>query len=154
MNTDSVNKWLTLAANIGVIAGIIFLAIEVQQNNEALGVQARLSRENVLREGIARRMLSPELLRATVKAQENEELNGEEVLILGEFNFTALMDFGLIYQQVQDDLLEENSPRINQWRNVFHTYPLMSDSWAKNKAIFPLGFIQWFEQNVIQAGPL
>jgi hypothetical protein len=33
---ESVNKWLTLAANVGVIAGIVFLAIEVNQNQESL----------------------------------------------------------------------------------------------------------------------
>jgi len=33
MNTDKLNKWLTLVANLGVIAGIIFLAFEIQQSN-------------------------------------------------------------------------------------------------------------------------
>ncbi len=40
MNLDSVNKWLTLAANIGVLAGIIFLAVEVQQNSTQLKLQS------------------------------------------------------------------------------------------------------------------
>ena len=33
MDADSVNKWLTLLANIGVLVGIIFLALEIQQSN-------------------------------------------------------------------------------------------------------------------------
>ena len=44
MNMDSVNKWLTLAANFGVIAGILFLAIELNQNNELLEAEAREAR--------------------------------------------------------------------------------------------------------------
>ena len=36
MNLDDLNKWLTLLANFGVVAGIIFLAIEVRQNQEVL----------------------------------------------------------------------------------------------------------------------
>ena len=36
MNIDSINKWLTLTANIGVLAGIIFLGLEIRQNSEAL----------------------------------------------------------------------------------------------------------------------
>ncbi len=36
MKLDNVNKWLTLVANFGVVAGIIFLAIEVRQNQELL----------------------------------------------------------------------------------------------------------------------
>jgi len=39
MNIDSINKWLMLAANLGVIAGIIFLAIEINQNSELLQAQ-------------------------------------------------------------------------------------------------------------------
>lgn len=41
MNMDSVNKWLMLAANLGVIAGIIFLAIEVNQNTQVAQSSAR-----------------------------------------------------------------------------------------------------------------
>ena len=45
MYIDGVNKWLALAANIGVIAGIIFLAVEVQQNTDSIdqnGIWMRL----------------------------------------------------------------------------------------------------------------
>ena len=41
MNTDNLNRWLTLCANIGVVIGIIFLALELQQNNELLESQAQ-----------------------------------------------------------------------------------------------------------------
>jgi hypothetical protein len=32
MSLDNLNKWLTLVANFGVVAGIVLLAIEVRQN--------------------------------------------------------------------------------------------------------------------------
>jgi hypothetical protein len=32
MDLNSLNKWLTLLANFGVVAGLIFLAVEVRQN--------------------------------------------------------------------------------------------------------------------------
>ena len=35
MVRDRLNHWLTLGANIGVLAGIIFLALEIQQNTAA-----------------------------------------------------------------------------------------------------------------------
>jgi hypothetical protein len=43
MNVDSLNRWLSLAANIGVIGGVIFLAIEIGQNRESLDQANRLS---------------------------------------------------------------------------------------------------------------
>jgi hypothetical protein len=36
MKLSAINDWLTLAANIGVLAGIIFLAMEIQQNTTAM----------------------------------------------------------------------------------------------------------------------
>ena len=41
MTMDKLNKWLTLLANIGVIAGIAFLAIEIQQNTAMIQSQTR-----------------------------------------------------------------------------------------------------------------
>ncbi len=34
MNLQKLNQWLTLLANIGVVAGIIFLAVEIRTNTE------------------------------------------------------------------------------------------------------------------------
>jgi hypothetical protein len=35
------NQWLTLLANIGVIAGIVFLGVEIRQNTEMIRSQTR-----------------------------------------------------------------------------------------------------------------
>lgn len=43
MNLDNLNKWLSLVANIGVIGGIIFLAVEIGQNRESLDQANKLS---------------------------------------------------------------------------------------------------------------
>jgi hypothetical protein len=50
MNLDSLNKWLTLTANIGVVVGLLFLIVEVRQNTTALNAQAYQSRSDALRE--------------------------------------------------------------------------------------------------------
>ena len=39
MNTERLNSWLTLGANIGVFIGIVFLALEVRQTGDALHAQ-------------------------------------------------------------------------------------------------------------------
>lgn len=41
MDADKVNRWLTLAANIGVLTGIILLIVELDQNREMLRAQTR-----------------------------------------------------------------------------------------------------------------
>ena len=38
---DTLNSWLTLMANVGVLVGIVFLALEIQQNTEMMRAQTR-----------------------------------------------------------------------------------------------------------------
>ena len=40
-SVDRINKWMTLVANFGVVAGIIFLGIEIQQNTNMMQAQSR-----------------------------------------------------------------------------------------------------------------
>jgi hypothetical protein len=43
MDSDRINRWLTLGANIGVLIGIVFLAVEIRQNRESLDQANKLS---------------------------------------------------------------------------------------------------------------
>ena len=50
MNLDNLNKWLTLIANVGVIAGILFLAYEIRQNTQMMQAAAIQESTNIARE--------------------------------------------------------------------------------------------------------
>jgi hypothetical protein len=41
MDTEKLNRWITLLANLGVVAGLIFLAVEIHQNTESLDESRR-----------------------------------------------------------------------------------------------------------------
>ncbi len=43
MDLDRTNRWLTLATNLGVIGGIVFLAIEIGQNQASLEQANRIN---------------------------------------------------------------------------------------------------------------
>ena len=43
MNNTKINDWIALIANIAVVGGIVFLAIEIRQNNELLRSESRQS---------------------------------------------------------------------------------------------------------------
>jgi hypothetical protein len=38
---EKLNQWMTLAANVGVLIGIVFLAYEIRQNTDAVHAQTR-----------------------------------------------------------------------------------------------------------------
>ena len=156
----AVKKWVwketaeTLGV-LGVIASLIFVAFEVRQNNEALSLQARLERENVLREARSKRLENPDLARAVVSARAGEVLNAEETFLLDEINLATFTNFSLIYGQLRDGLLEDAAIPLAPWRDSYHEHdPRMAESWSEHKEIFSPDFVRWFEENVIQAGPL
>lgn len=64
-----------ILANLGVIAGIVFLGVELQQNNALLGAQARATRAQVRMDGTDLALSSPELMRAFAREQSGESLS-------------------------------------------------------------------------------
>ena len=46
MNTDALNKWLTLAANLGVLIGLILLVVEIRQNTDMMRSEMSQARAN------------------------------------------------------------------------------------------------------------
>jgi hypothetical protein len=43
MNTEVLNRWLSLATNIGVFAGLVFVALEIRTNTESNDIAIRAS---------------------------------------------------------------------------------------------------------------
>ncbi len=48
MTSDKLNNWFSIAANIGVLFGILFLILEVRQNTETMQVDAYEARTNAI----------------------------------------------------------------------------------------------------------
>lgn len=77
MNLDKLNNWLTLGANLGVLVGIIFLIVEVQQNNLIARAQTRMDIAGSMRENILM-FSSPEGISIQAKLTRGEDLSLEE----------------------------------------------------------------------------
>ena len=64
---DRLNQWLALAASLGVLVGIVFLIVEIQQNTTLMKATAFQDRSNNLIELSSMAVESPELLSALTK---------------------------------------------------------------------------------------
>ena len=51
MDSDRLNRWLTLGANIGVLVGIIVLAVEIRQNSDLARLQFLDDRRTTWQQG-------------------------------------------------------------------------------------------------------
>ena len=149
MTKIDVGQTIQIIANVGVIAGIVFLGVEIQQNNELLGAQARADRRNIAREANLRHLNNADLRRAMLKAQEAEELSKDEMFLLDLEHSAALTDWQYIYQEYQLGFLDEDALPIVGWRSIFERTPRMQELWAAEKRSFPPAFVEWMEQNIV-----
>ena len=74
MDSDRLNRWMTLGANIGVLAGIIFLAFELQQNTVATQLEAASNFQDSFSEIELFIAGSPEFAELLRKGREGEEI--------------------------------------------------------------------------------
>ena len=72
METDHVNRWLTLGANVGVIAGLILLAAEINQNTKVSEMQFYIERRAIVNE-LSQAMLDTESSEARTKSIVNPQ---------------------------------------------------------------------------------
>lgn len=68
MKLENINGWLTLIANFGVVAGLVFLGVEVRQNTTALQAAAIQESTSVARQQILTLATDGELNRLTMAA--------------------------------------------------------------------------------------
>ena len=138
-----------LAANLGVIAGIIFLAIELQQNNQLLEAQARSDRDEVRRLSYTRWMEYPELLEARIKFENNEQLSDTDVFLLQQQNGWTLSDWQSLYREYQYGLIEKDLLPITTWRRVFKIQTFLEERWPSVKDSYETAFVEWMESEIV-----
>lgn len=154
MKLDSLNKWLTLLANFGVVLGIIFLAVEVSQNNDALEAQSRnywVERRMVMMQML---ISDPELEVLLRKSTAGEEpLTDAEKARVGTVAYRVMVSFAHQYDEFSRGRLSE-SEIVNLHYAVYQREANnfgLPEVWPlyKRQEATP-DFITWFEENVVK----
>lgn len=78
MDLKKINTWMTLLANFGVLAGIIFLAVEIRQNSDAIRAQTRAQLAEEVTELFSVNMNDQEYATVLMKGNNVEELSPVE----------------------------------------------------------------------------
>ena len=141
-----------ILANLGVIAGIVFLGVELRQNNQLLTAEARTTRMEIRREASNRYLENPDLVPLVLKSQRGEALTDEESFLLQSIMFNLLVIFQYTFVEIQEGLIDEEEVPVTVvgWRGLFHNqYPALRDFWEMRKLVFRQDFVDWFEENVV-----
>ena len=133
MGFDSLNKWLTLIANLGVLVGIAFLATEINQSNRIAIGTAEVELRDRGTEFAKTLIENPEMRNVAVKLQSlNPELTPNELLLAGSFamqlsnvwiSSESSFSHGLITESTFNFVLDSIGA-------TFDTYPALVSRWT------------------------
>ena len=140
MNLDSANGWLTLIANIGVIAGIVFLALELRQNNDLMGAQDRFNRLTAATLNGTDVIQSPELIIALNKPL-SEQTPEDETLLSYHLN-----NVFLVWEWSFRELPRDEIP-TSLWSTKFCN-EITQNVWSRMKSGYSVPFINFVESDV------
>lgn len=143
MRFESINQWLTLTANVGVVIGIAFLAIEIQQNTNMMQAQVAQSRfESAV--AVSEAEYTSDYLTTIKEALEN----GAEVTPIEERSYvswlrTYLRSQDSLFQQSELGLTEDYVLRAMERGVRFNleSNNLAMNYWQQSQLNFSDGFI-------------
>jgi hypothetical protein len=143
---------ISLLANVGVIAGIVFLAVELRQNNDLLRSQALAARTEG-KQAVARQLVDNEVLGGVlVKARGGEALLPQHNLVLVSFYEQVLTHWQFSFLEYQANRIELEDLDLEGWRYWFNeAFPLLPENWATHveQGRFRQDFREFMEENVI-----
>ena len=143
MNTDRLNRWLTLAANLAVLAGLVALLVEIRTNTAAIKAAAVQESVNSAREYLLNIALDEDLSRI----RQIGGMNFEELSELEAFRFDLQSRGNWLYFQnvwIQRDLgvIDERA-----WESVsgivcsFVPQPGWRQDWENHKSVLDPEFV-------------
>ncbi len=143
MKTLNLGQTVSILANVGVIAGIIFLGVELQQNNELMEAQARFNRLSIQTGSNTLVAENANLAGTLAKANKNEELTDGEKLQIHNFNVRVLSNMQWTYREVP-----ESEIPIELWRRLHRDNLHRRAFWESQKTMFAPNFAEFYEKAV------
>lgn len=150
MKKIDLGQTITIVANLGVIAGIILLAFELQQNNDLLEAQARASRAQVRIDAYDIGASNSDLVRTGIKEQNGETLTEYDRAILQSAARAMLTRWQYAYGEWQAGLLGDDDVPVEDWKRAFNGGLSAQQVWQEQGS-FQGDFVRWMNENVVSS---
>lgn len=145
MNRMDVGQTIGILANVGVIAGIVFLGIELRQNNELLAFDKSRSQLEVYLTRIDNALENPGLLESVYRHTEGSEPSQEQMdevrYQLSVYKLIATYEWQFLQSP------DRRSRLRSDIQSVFGSLPEESwrDFWARGRMVLDSEFVPFFE---------
>ena len=155
MRKIDIGQALAIVANLGVIAGIVLLAYELNQNNSLLRAQASYSL--LLNRTESRNSLvnaSEEVVDFWLRVSSNAPLTATDELRLTAWVETTFLKWQFEYGQFLDGNLSEAELPLEGYRAAFRgegfaNIRIFPEVWRSLRAQLRPDFVRWMETNVV-----
>ena len=121
----SLSEILHLLANLGVIAGIVFLGVELKQNNDLMEMEARATLTEYLQDGWYQLSSDPGLAELFIKDRSGLELSEVEEMRLNGYWMGMLMR-----REWQHAHFPDAETGVAGMQRLFSTYGSLRRTWS------------------------
>jgi hypothetical protein len=148
MKKIDLGQTINTLANIGVIAGIVFLGIEIQQNSRVATAQAEFSVASVRMQQARDIATNPELANIRIKVLMGAELSFLEEVQLAYQASEILVSLEWEFLQVDAGNLEDNGTLRPRTRNLLNgnfliPQEVVLDRWERTRSSFHPDFVSF-----------
>jgi len=150
VDTDRLNRRLTLGANIGVLVGIILLVIEVRQNNENLVAQQRATYHASFSDIWGMAAEDSELAEVIGKELGGEALTRTEFIQLAAYFTKTLLTHQLSYIDLP---AEGSAANLLYLKGNFAQFPTMRWVWENRQEFFNPVFVDYVNESIVDELP-
>jgi hypothetical protein len=148
MNIEKINHWIALIANIGVVAGVVFLAFEIQQNNELLVQSSRYSMLENQKDWKFFLNGDPEISKLMYTPNVGE-LNEIERLRRFDILSGILLTWQWEWEQAQSGLFGNSKLPVEGFRELWKSQNTQLE-WAELKPILKPEFAEFLQNNIVK----
>ena len=149
MKKIDLGQTVQVLANIGVVAGIVILAIEIQQNTRSLEVGAYQELIGQIGDFIEMQSREPEVALMARAATSAPDLTSEEGVKLAAYFYTVVRLGDLAYYQYERGLLStERLESVVGPLNDRVCLPFFRQLWARNNSNFVEGYRNYVDAKI------
>jgi hypothetical protein len=146
MKLKEIEPYFSLLANFGVILGIIFLVIEIGQNNELLAAQDRYNRLQVANYGPNLFLEGSDLTEIFYETPPVERSDSQNVIVSFYWG-NVLRGLEWTFKE-----LPRNELPTEKWRMALD-HEWLLPRWGRLKTIYDPEFVEYMENYVLENTP-
>ena len=147
MTAEQWNMWLSLGANIGVLIGIIFLGLEIQQNTDMMRTQINQSRAELAMIEAQSLYDSDHIPALLIKVRNGEQLSDVERERYTHLFRAFHRNWDNQLRQFREGFLEDNIPRSirNAVQAEMAGILVASELWERTKLNYSDAYIAFVD---------